>query len=251
MISQTPALWAFEEDILSEYIEGTTLEKLFSQNPDQYLQGMNQTKNGKREKTWYDIWGMEEIERNDDFFDYFFVCKLRHLSLLDIDSYLSFHLEYSFKNNKQEFFRFLQLAIRQHEKMLDAKISDTVNEWIKITETNNQTPELSGKDEIEKDEKIKGRMQREAGDKLTALSQVQTSLLIQFLQKNNIILKGNYLTFTQAGKAFNILTGYSAHTLRQQLGTKGEIEGVKHEDYKELYDIILKLAKSIEEKIRK
>jgi len=238
----------FEEDILSEYREGVTLEKLFSQNPDQYLQGANHERNGTRQKTWYDLWSSEEIERGDDFFDYFFVCKLRHLSLLDIDNYLSFHLEYSFKNNKQEYFRFLQLALRQHERLLNAKISDTVNEWIKINQIDNPPTELSGKNLIEKEEKIKGRIQRERGDKLTALSEVQTALLIQFLQQNNIILKGSYLNDTQAGKAFHILTGYSAHTLRQDLGIKGN---PKHEDYKELYEIILKLAKSIEEKTRK
>jgi len=71
------------------------------------------------------------------------------------------------------------------------------------------------------------------------------------MQQNGIILKGSYLTYTQAGKAFNILTGYSANTLRQQLGMKGEIETAKFEDYKELHQVIIQLAKSIEEKTRK
>ncbi len=100
-------------------------------------------------------------------------------------------------------------------------------------------------------EKIKGRIAREAGDKLTSLNLIQTTLLIQFLQEERIILKGDYLTYTQAGKAFYILTGYSAHTIRQHLGTKGELADVRYQDYKELYQAILQLAKRIEPHVLK
>ena len=241
--------YLFAEDILSQYNEDMTLEKLFEQNKDRFIQGANQEKDGIRQKTWYDIWSTEEIERNDDFFDYFFSCKLRHLSLLDIDELLDFHLEYSFKNNKQEFFRFLQLTMRQYQdELLNPQLIETVHEWIEVNKTikNNEV-----QTDFDNPEKIKGRIQREAGDKLTHLSLVQTALLIQFMQESKIILKGDNLTYTQVGKAFNILTGYSAHTLRQQLGTKGELTGVKHEDYKELHAIILQLADLIATNVRK
>lgn len=234
----------FAEDILSRYNKGITLEQLFEQQSDRFIQGSNREKDGIHQKTWYDVWSMEEVEKGDDFFDYFFACKLRHLSLLDIDELLDFHLDYSFKNNNKEFNRFLQLTLRQYqESLLNAHIVDTVNEWMKANEAvKNNNEVLSGPN---KDDRIKGRMLREAGDKLTSLNQVQTALLIQYMQKAGILLKDDYLTYTQAGKAFNILTGYSAHTLRQQLGTKGALVGVKHEDYKELHAVITQLEAMI------
>ena len=71
------------------------------------------------------------------------------------------------------------------------------------------------------------------------------------MQEERIILKGDDLTYTQAGKALYILTGYSPHTLRQHLGTKDEIAGVRYQDYKELHEAILKLAERIETHIHK
>ncbi|MCX6182999.1 MAG: hypothetical protein NT150_13855 [Bacteroidetes bacterium] len=63
----------------------------------------------------------------------------------------------------------------------------------------------------------KGRLTRQASDKLTILSQEQTVLLMFYLQQEKVFLKDEYLTDMDAGKAFEILTGYSQHTLRQKL----------------------------------
>lgn len=239
----------FAEDILSEYSSEMTLEKLFEQETNRFMEGSNRMKDGIRQKTWYDIWSTEEIERQDDLFDYFFICKLRHLSLLDIDGYLDFHLGYSFKNEEQEFFRFLLLSLRQYqEHLLNPQIVETVNEWIENRKSGINLGKLAFP---QAEERIKGRIQREAGDKLTRLNQVQTALLIEYMQKAGLILKEDNLTYTQAGKAFNILTGYSAHTIRQQLGSKGELTGVKYEDYRELLEAILHLSAMIEDKVRK
>lgn len=240
----------FESEILSRYSEGVTLETLFAGQPQRFIQGSNHDKDGIRQKTWYDIWGMDEIMHGDDFFDYFFICKLRHQSLLDIDAFLNFHLDYSFKDDKQAYFRFLQLSLRQYGDMLTEQVKTTVQEWMAATQTKGDDDQREGTDN-EKDEKIKGRLAREAGDHLTCLSLNQTALLIEYMQQAGIILKGDYLNFTQAGKAFNLLTGYSAHSLRLQLGTKGLTENaIKHEDYKELHEVILKLASLIGSKTK-
>lgn len=236
--------YLFAEDILSHYKIGMTLENLFEQEKERFIQGCNRKRSGKMESTWHDIQSDEEIYFEDDFFDFFFACKLRHLDLLEIGDFLSFHLEYSFKNTRQKFLSFLNLSISQfHEKLLSPLIIEALNEWIK---TNNETESL-----IESGDKIKGRIPREAGDHLTTLNLHQTALLIQFMQHAGIILKGDYLTYLQAGKAFNILTGFSSNSLRQQLGTKGEIEGAKYEDYKELHQILTSLSQLVETKIRK
>ncbi len=237
----------FESDILERYSEGMTLEKLFEVNKGRFIQGANLKKDGLLQKTWYDIWGMYKIERQDSFFDFFFTCKLRQLSLLDMEGYLDFHLHNSFDNDKKSFFQFLNLTIRKYQDtLLNNNIVETTNEWIKS--------HAEIKASIDKDpanETIKGRKQRESGDKLTCLSQNQTVLLIEFMQKAGIILNEDSLNYTQAGKALNLLTGYSPHTIRQQLGSKGYIEGVKFEDFKELYDAIQNLAKLIEPHVRK
>ena len=64
--------------------------------------------------------------------------------------------------------------------------------------------------------KIK-KIKRTANDNLTCLSQEQTVLLMYYLQKEGVLLKGEYLSDMDAGKAFEILTGYSPNTLRQNL----------------------------------
>jgi hypothetical protein len=66
--------------------------------------------------------------------------------------------------------------------------------------------------------KTKGKHKRELGDRLTKLNQEQTALLIYALQKGRIILKDEDLNNKEAGQAFSILTGFSADTLRQNLG---------------------------------
>lgn len=66
--------------------------------------------------------------------------------------------------------------------------------------------------------KKKFQGKRTAQDKLTCLSQEQTVLLMYYLQRENVLLKDEYLTDMDAGKAFEILTGYSQNTIRLNLG---------------------------------
>ena len=106
--------YLFEEDILASYRTGMTLERLFEQEKGRFIQGCNHNKAGKMECTWYDILSCEEICFTDDLFDFFFACKLRHLNLLDISDFLSFHLEYNFKNNRPKFLSFLSLPLSQY-----------------------------------------------------------------------------------------------------------------------------------------
>ncbi|MBA3664241.1 MAG: hypothetical protein H0W61_08540 [Bacteroidetes bacterium] len=210
----------FEEDILGKYREGMTLEKLFDQQTERFVKGANQQKNGKNQKTWYDLEAYEEIEHKDDFFDYFFACKLRHVGLLEIDSFLEFHLEYNFDSNTKEYFRFLNIIIRKYQKkILKADIVETVREWMKLSENHS---DLSGN---EKEIKTKNKVKRERDDNVTKLNQEQTALLIHFLQAGKVILKDENLNNKDAGRAFSILTGYSADSLRQNL-SKTELQRI-------------------------
>ena len=64
----------------------------------------------------------------------------------------------------------------------------------------------------------KRKIKRTANDNLTCLNQAQTALLIYYLQQERVFLKDELLKKTDAGAAFEILTGYSQETLRQELG---------------------------------
>lgn len=205
--------YLFEEEILDKYREGMTLERLFDQEKERFVQGANHKKDGKMQNTWHDLSAFEEIIREDNFFDYFFACKLRHVGLLEIDSFLAYHLDHSFNNNTKEYFRFLNLMMRKHhEKILNPNIAETVKEWINESET--EAKEFSGN---EKETKTKGKIKRERDDKITSLNQEQTALLIYGLRNAKIILRDEYLNNKEAGQAFSILTGYSAETIRQNL----------------------------------
>jgi hypothetical protein len=230
----------FEEDLLKDYREGMTLERLFNQESDRFVPAMNHKKDGKFQKTWYDIAAYEEIRREDQFFDYFFACKLRHVGLLGIDSFLSYHVDYSFNSNKKEYFRFLNLVLRQHqERLLAPNIVETVKEWIKLNETDSDGKELSG---TGKDTKIKGKVKRERDDNVTKLNQEQTALLIYCLQAGKIILKDENLNNKEAGQAFALLTGYSADSLRQNLN-KAELERIST---KKNFDAISNILTSLQ-----
>lgn len=64
--------------------------------------------------------------------------------------------------------------------------------------------------------KCKG-LSRQGDDKLTSLNREQTVLLIYYLQAAKVFLRDEYLTDTDAGREFELLTGYSSNTIRQGL----------------------------------
>ncbi len=94
----------------------------------------------------------------------------------------------------------------------------------------------------------KGKLKREAQDKLTCLSQEQTVLLMYYLQQERVFLKDEYLTDMDAGKAFEILTGYSQHTLRQNLSKFNLYQNKAN--LKELDNLLTRLKIAIEKDLK-
>jgi hypothetical protein len=215
----TAALWQlhkglhlFAEDILRKYAEGVTIEKILSENSDRYIPGMSKEKNGKNEQVWYDILERYIIEPIDIFFDYFFICKIRHVDLLDIDGFLSYHLEKSFGNDIAKYHRFISLIIRKHKKLLTGEQLETVNEWVGATKSHETA--LS-------EQRLKtflSNTKRTIDDKQTVLNLKQTVLLVRLLQEGRILLDDRHYNHTQAGQAMNILSGYSGDSLRMEFG---------------------------------
>ena len=110
-------------------------------------------------------------------------------------------------------------------------------------------PETSIRLESVNEEKLKkGKVKREANDKRTSLSQEQTVLLMFYLQQEKAILKDEYLTDKDAGQAFEILTGYSQHTLRQNLGKYYLVQN--RENLKELDNLLTRLKIKIDKDLK-
>ena len=162
------------------------------------------------------------VQPDDTNYDTIFAHNLRQLDLFRIDRSLDYHLEHYYNNSLLDFSRFLTLCIRKHQKnILSQETAESVTDWINYKENKRKEAELKALQqlsEIKEEKNKKTKVKREAGDKRTVLNQEQTVLLMSFLQQEKIILKDEYLTDMDAGKAFEMLTGYSQHTLRQNLG---------------------------------
>lgn len=88
----------------------------------------------------------------------------------------------------------------------------------------------------------RGKVKREANDKHTCLNMEQTAQLIYYFQKERAFLQDELLSDKDAGAAFEILTGYSKHTLRQTLG---KFAGrTNNENLKEI-DLLLNRVKKL------
>jgi hypothetical protein len=91
-----------------------------------------------------------------------------------------------------------------------------------------------------KDGKIK---KREAQDKLTRLTQEQTVLFTRFLQEERFFLNESHINKVDLGKAIEILTGYSQHTIRQDF-KKFKTYHTKI-NLKEISDLLTKLQMAV------
>lgn len=166
---------------------------------------------------YFDIGTPLSIEPTDSFFDLFFAYKVGNIDILTIDAFLEYHLTKTFHNDLPKFSRFLQLFNRKYiNKIISQETVLTITEWVALKEKQPSviSPEISpGSVVIRK----KGVITRVQNDSVTSLSQEQTVLLFTVLQQLGVFLKDEYLTDADAGKAFDILTGYSHNTIRQKL----------------------------------
>jgi hypothetical protein len=166
--------------------------------------------------TYYDLAMPISIEPSDSFFPKFFAFKLQYTDILNIDSFLEYQWQKNFNGDLAQFSRFLQLLIRKHmDKIIPAATALTILEWtdLKEKQLHQTSSSITNSIGIRK----KGVIRRMQNDSVTCLSQEQTVLLFSMLQQIGIFMKDEYLTDADAGKAFEILTGYSQNTIRQKL----------------------------------
>lgn len=212
--------YQFESDILRKYA-GNTLQDI-----DAVMQEMpwikqvgiylpNPSSEDHPEAIYFDTVMDLVIEKHHMFYDRFFAYLMKHTDLLKIDLCLTYQLEKYHDSDLASFSRFLHLVIRKFKgRIIPEETVLTIQEWII-----EQSKETKSKDtEVTNDQLRRGRISRRSGDNVTALSREQTILLIQYLKEFGIILKDEYLTDLETGKAFEILTGFSQNTIRQDLG---------------------------------
>ena len=154
------------------------------------------------------------INPTDFYYDKFFIRKLRQINTINMFDFLYYHLEKNDKSDSKRFILFVKLALQKHQvELLTPELTQTVNEVLSFIESRQVNPSNEIPTQI-----TKRKIKRDANDKLTVLNLEQTVLFISYLQKERFILPNEYLSDKTIAEAFELLTGYSPHTIRQSLG---------------------------------
>ncbi len=206
----------FEEDLLSQY-KGKSIEEILREHPSIKQGKINRRNPNKRNElcpVYYDTLMPLYIKQQHKSYDKFFAYLLKHTDLMKLDLCLDYQLENHYENKLTNFSRFLHLVIRKYKgEILSENTSVTIQEWISLKEKQRLNESLTKSESLRK---RKGLL-RQGDDKLTSLNREQTVLLIYYLQAVKVFLRDEYLTDTDAGRAFELLTGYSSNTIRQGL----------------------------------
>ena len=241
-------MYLSEQDVLHK-VKSNNIEKVLEQYPHILRTNAHwKNENGTFDLKYIDIAPSYNIQPTDPYYDIFFARKLRQLDLLEIDAFLDYHFEHYYNSNIQEFARFLKICVRKHTtSFLNAETIQTIHEWIADKEkqqgsSSQSTPETKlGKER-------KNKTSREPLDKKTCLNQQQTVLFMHYLQQARVFLKDEDLQKIEFGQAFEILTGYSQHTLRQKLGKANLTQ--KKENLKEIGNLLTRLQIAIDKDLK-
>ncbi|MHB8259993.1 MAG: hypothetical protein ACYDCN_05110 [Bacteroidia bacterium] len=120
--------------------------------------------------------------------------------------------------------------------------------WASQAPEDEREENLAGKNPIIEKTGKKRKINRNPNDKMTCLSQEQTSLLVYFLQQGRVFLNENYLDDKEIGSAIQILTGYSENTLRTSIGGISKIHSIVN--LKEIDKLLEGIKKTVEQAIK-
>ena len=247
VLSQIKDFYLSEAEVLKA-VKASNIETVLQEYPH-ILKTNAHWKNekGTFDKKYIDIAPEYSIQPTDPYYDIFFARKLRQLDLLEIDAFLDYHFEHYYNSNIQEFARFLKICVRKHTTtFLTTETIQTIHEW--IAEKEKQQVNLQGTPENQSVKERKNKTTREPQDKKTCLNQEQTVLLMHYLQQARVFLKDEDLQKIEFGQAFEILTGYSQHTLRQKLGKVSSTQN--KENLKEIGNLLTRLQIAIDKDLK-
>jgi hypothetical protein len=238
-------LFLFEEDIVNRF-NNLSFSEILQQN-ENFVQGHNRhnpARQGKLCPTYYDTWMSLTITPDKSYYPFFFAHLLKHTDLLMIDECMAYQLKKYHANDFTTFSRLLLLMLRKFEGVvIPEKIMITIQEWMDV-KAEQQKKEEGESDDPTSSGKKRGRINRRAEDNITSLNREQTILLIQYLKQAGVFLRDEYLTDLDAGKAFELLTGFSQNTLRQDLGKFYQFQN--KENLKRLQQVLSQVTHQID-----
>jgi len=248
VLSQIKDFYLSEEDILKT-LKAKTIEKVLEQYPHILKTAAHwKNENDTFDVKYIDIAPLYNIQPSDPYYDIFFARKLRQLDLLEIDTFLNYHLSNYYTDNLNEFSRFLKICVRKHTNtFLNSESIQTIQEWIDDKEKQ-QVISLQSPIDTKLGKERKNKAAREAEDKKTCLNQEQTVLLMHYLQQARVFLKDEDLQKIEFGQAFETLTGYSQNTLRQKLAKVSSFHN--KENIKEIGNLLTRLQIAIDKDLK-
>ncbi len=241
-------IYLFEEDITDRF-NNLSLQEILEQQ-ENFVQGPNlpnPRKQNKRCATYYDTTMVFYITPKNIYYPEFFAYLLKHSDLIKIDQCLTYQLEKYHGNDFNAFSRLLVLMIRKFgHVIIPEQVVVTIQEWltVKTEQHTKEEGDSSGSSASGK----RGKINRRAEDNITSLNREQTILFIQYMKEAGVFLKDEYLTDANAGKAFELLTGFSQNTLRQDLGKFYQFES--KENLHKLHKLFSQLIQQIDKQLK-
>jgi excisionase family DNA binding protein len=105
-----------------------------------YKQWGKKRRNGEWELIYYCILADYYVQPDDTMYDIFFIYRLRQIDLVELDRFLDYQLTNYYGNDVKGFCRFLKLAMRKNENLLNRNLTLSVEEWMQERKEN----EISG-----------------------------------------------------------------------------------------------------------
>lgn len=209
-------IFLFKEDLKKKYFTDE-LEEIQKINPLVFSANVyTPNAQGVLSEKFYNLAQDYCVRKVDPYYDHFFALKLYQLDLLEVDLFLSYHLVQYYSNDHNQFTHFLRLCLRKHgSQRQTTALVETVKDWMELKQQQVQQAHSP----IDSPLVVrKGVLKREPDDHRTFLNQQQTVLFFSYLQGKRLFLQDEYLTAKQIGQALEMLTGYSANTLRITYG---------------------------------
>ncbi|MCX6312829.1 MAG: hypothetical protein NT084_14495 [Bacteroidetes bacterium] len=235
------------EEALLKRLGATTIEEVLLKCPDRFISATTKTKDGKVNIVWFDIWANYFFKQDDNSYDYFFAKKLSRSNSLAIENILNYHKNKWDESSSISFERFVRLATRSHLELFEQDQVQTINEWIDANYKTIPSIESVNAPSL----KAKGRLKRTKGDNKTVLTEEQTTILVDLLQKEGVFLREEYLNKQETGRVIGYLTGYSPDSLRISLGEE-KLKGIyaNKGNLKEVFSVWSKINNLISSQLK-
>jgi len=175
----------------------------------------------------------EDLEERK-YFTYFFAWSVVIIELEELDEFLKYHFSENFKNNWNDYGRFLEILLMKHDGTLfNTNQATLIRKWLESNSygiqipTNNQleeklntekTPNKLGRKPVDKIEIPKPIPRKGKNDDRTIFTKDETAKLFGYLAQLNCIFMGKPdMSKASFASAIEALTGFSAGQMEEVL----------------------------------